>query len=225
MFNFISYNTFEYYILSGESFVQESLYDTVQKLKAAQKVNVEELEDLLESDLEEVVSLCKKACLKPKTDSMGNAYFTGEDVDVLKKMKELYNQSQNIQSDEKISKPSENEEKETSSLETPKKINFLTKAKNRMKSLSTTESPFGLQGSLQKLENNLITKISDMLSEKMDGFDEIIVELIRSKTENENLRTQINDLNKQVFILKKELSSYIPLPLGFYTKKNIDEDF
>ena len=53
----------------------------------------------------------------------------------------------------------------------------------------------------------------------MDGFDEIIVELIRSKTENENLRQQVNTLNKQVFILKGELASFKPVALGFYVKQ------
>ena len=81
----------------GERFVQESLLNTVKKMQSEQKVNVEELEVILNSDIEEVVKLCKKACLKPKTDSMGNAYFTKNDVDVLKKMKELYTQAQNIQ--------------------------------------------------------------------------------------------------------------------------------
>ena len=69
--------------------MQESLYNTVSKLQAEQKINVEELEVILSSDIEEVVALCKKACLKPKTDTMGNAYFTKRDVDMLKKMKEL----------------------------------------------------------------------------------------------------------------------------------------
>ena len=61
-----------------------------------------------------------------------------------------------------------------------------------------------LQNQITNLENNLVNRISEVLSEKMDGFDEIIVELIRAKTENENLRQQVNTLNKQVFILKKE---------------------
>ena len=65
--------------------------------------------------------------------------------------------------------------------------------------------------------------MSEILSEKMDGFDEIIVELIRAKTENENLRQQVNTLNKQVFILKGELASFNPLPFGLYTKKETDE--
>ena len=59
--------------------MQESLFNTVQKLQNEDKINVEELETFLNSDIEEVVSLCKKACLKPKTDSMGNAYFTKKD--------------------------------------------------------------------------------------------------------------------------------------------------
>ena len=76
---------------------------------------------------------------------------------------------------------------------------------------------------MKNLENNLIEKFNTILSEKMDGFDEIIVELIRSKTENENLRQQVNNLNKQVYVLKKELASYTQLPLGFYIKKDVEQ--
>ena len=206
--------------------MQESLYDTVAKFQKEHKVNVEELETMLDSDIEEVVKLCKKACLKPKTDSMGNAYFTGEDVDILKKMKELYSQTRNVQKQiENNEQTNTDSQKANEDLTSPNhKINFLTKAKTRIKSLPTFETTaFGLQNSLQKLENNLVDKFSEMLSEKMDGFDEIIVELIRSKTENENLRAQVNELNKQVFAMKKELASYTPLPFGFYTRKETEE--
>lgn len=204
--------------------MQESLYDTVAKFQKERKVNVEELETMLNSDIEEVVTLCKKACLKPKTDSMGNAYFTGEDVDILKKMKELYSQARATQK-QLEGESIENEIQKDNDLISPnKKINFLTKAKTRMKSANVLDMPtYGIQNSLAKLENNLVDKFSELLSEKMDGFDEIIVELIRSKTENENLRAQVNNLNKEVFTLKKELALYTPLPFGFYTKRESDE--
>lgn len=209
--------------------MQESLFNTVQKLQTEKKINVEELEVLLNSDIEEVVTLCKKACLKPKTDEMGNAYFTKKDVDMLKKMKELYSQAQDIQSKEQVSKSTiEEANKPDVSLNMNKKINFLQKAKNRIKN-DTTLAPaavhpvFQISEKLNALENNLINKMSEILSEKMDGFDEIIVELIRAKTENENLRQQVNTLNKQVFILKKELASFSPLPFGLYAKKDTDD--
>ncbi len=209
--------------------MQESLFNTVKKLQTEQRVNVEELEVLLDSDIEEVVTLCKKACLKPKTDEMGNAYFTKKDVDMLKKIKELYAQTQDIQNNEHVSKSViEEANKNEISLDTNKKINFLQKAKNRIKNdttlaLTTTHPMFQISEKLNSLETNLINKMSEMLSEKMDGFDEIIVELIRAKTENENLRQQVNTLNKQVFILKKELASFSPLPFGFYAKKDTDD--
>ena len=153
---------------------------------------------------------------------MGNAYFTGADVDILKKMKELYSQAEMTQKQLEQNNILNNEN--NNEISNPnQKINFLTKAKNRVKTYTSQDISFGIQGSLKKLENSLIGKISDILSEKMDGFDEIIVELIRSKTENENLRQQVNDLNKQVFILRKELASYIPLPFGFYTKKDTED--
>ncbi len=198
--------------------MQESLYNTVQNYTKEQKVNVEELEALLDSDIEQVVDLCKKACLKPKTDSMGNAYFTKDEVNMLKKVKELYSKSvtveENTQDDfsyieEKLTSPN-------------KKINFLQKAKNRnqiSENLNANDSKTMINTRIDALENNIITKMSEILSEKMDGFDEIIVELIRAKTENENLRSQVNNLNKEVFSLKNQLSTYAPLALGLYIKK------
>jgi len=200
------------YFLRKGSFVQESILNTAQQQE--EKINVEELETVLQSDIEEVVKLCKKACLKPKTDSKGNAYFTKDDVSMLKKMKELFNQSQNLSSQQSL--PSEDM--------LQKKVNFLERAKNRIKSqeakplINTSVISNHIQTRLDNFEKNIIDKMSAVLSEKMDGFDEIIVELIRSKTENENLRQQVNSLNKQVYILKNELASFSPVAFGFYTR-------
>lgn len=211
--------------------MQESLLNTVKKLQNEDKVNVEELEAVLNSDIEEVVTLCKKACLKPKTDSMGNAYFTRKDVSILKKMKELYTQSKGLEENKEETTITSTIEQAPiqDELNSPeKKINFLMKAKNRVKTSQTplvmSNSSAQLQAKLENFEKNIIDKMSALLSEKMDGFDEIIVELIRSKTENENLRQQVNTLNKQVFILKGELASFKPVAFGFYAK-NEKNDF
>ena len=208
--------------------MQESLLSTVTKMQSETKIHVEELEVLLNSDIEEVVSLCKKACVKPKTDSMGNAYFTKNDVDMLRKMKELYSQSQSVQKQNNATN-SISEVLTNETLNNPNnKINFLEKAKIRTKNdsalaLAQAHPVNQLAKKLDNIENNLIAKMSEMLSEKMDGFDEIIVELIRAKTENENLRQQVNSLNKQVYILKNELASFKTLGFGLYTKKETEQ--
>ncbi len=73
--------------------------------------------------------------------------------------------------------------------------------------------------SLKNMENTLSDKIAQVIDEKLEGMDEVVVELIRCKTDNETLRQKIVDLNKEVYQLKNKLNSYKPVGLGFYVKK------
>ena len=50
-------------------------------------------------------------------------------------------------------------------------------------------------------------------------MDDVVVELIRCKTDNETLKQKIVDLNKEVYQLKNELNSYKPVGFGFIRKK------
>lgn len=73
--------------------------------------------------------------------------------------------------------------------------------------------------SLQEMENKLSDKIAKVIDEKLEGMDEVVVELIRCKTDNETLRQKIVDLNKEVYQLKNDLNSYKHVGLGLYRKK------
>ena len=72
------------------------------------------------------------------------------------------------------------------------------------------------------MEEKLIDKISKVIDEKLDGMDEVVVELIRCKTENETLRQKINELNKQVYSMKNQVSSFKPLGLNLFIKQKSD---
>ena len=74
--------------------------------------------------------------------------------------------------------------------------------------------------SLKEMENSLSDRIAKVIDEKLEGMDEVVVELIRCKTDNETLRQKIVDLNKELYQLKNELNSYKPVAMGFYVKKN-----
>ncbi len=73
--------------------------------------------------------------------------------------------------------------------------------------------------SLKEMENKLSDRISKVIDEKLEGMDEVVVELIRCKTDNETLRQKIIDLNKEIYQLKNDLNTYKPVGLGFYKKK------
>lgn len=64
-----------------------------------------------------------------------------------------------------------------------------------------------------------MTEFPKLLIEKLEGMDEVVVELIRCKTDNETLRQKIIDLNKEIYQLKNDLNCYKPIGLGLYKKK------
>ena len=72
--------------------------------------------------------------------------------------------------------------------------------------------------SIKDMERNISEQISKVIDEKLEGMDEVVVELIRCKTDNETLRQKIIDLNKEIYQLKNTLSCYKPIALGLYRK-------
>ena len=77
--------------------------------------------------------------------------------------------------------------------------------------------------SLRRMENSITDSVTKVLDEKLEGMDEVVVELIRCKTENENLRAQVEELNRENYSLRKENVSYKPFIFGLYTKEEVHE--
>lgn len=202
-------------------------------------VSAGQLLRLLDSDAREISNLCQRACLKPKKDGFGNIYFSKSDVDVLRKVKELYAYSKKVQ-DEKMNSTTEVEkpkkefkfkglkpkEKKEESIDVQAE-NFLNKqlpaAQEKFEPIMPSGQSSSVIRRIDNMESNVISKITDVLAEKLDGLDEVIVELIKAKTENETLRQKINSLNKENFALKTENSSYKSIGLGLYVKKQADD--
>ncbi|MCM1264801.1 MAG: hypothetical protein NC200_01260 [Candidatus Gastranaerophilales bacterium] len=77
--------------------------------------------------------------------------------------------------------------------------------------------------SLHRMEDNITDSVTKILDERLEGMDEVVVELIRCKTENENLKNQIEELNKENYSLKKENASFKPFVFGLYVKDEVQK--
>lgn len=77
--------------------------------------------------------------------------------------------------------------------------------------------------SLHRMEDSITDSVTKILDERLEGMDEVVVELIRCKTENENLKNQIEELNKENYSLKKENASYKPFIFGLYVKDEVQQ--
>ena len=146
---------------------------------------------LLNVDNREIVELCKKTSVNPRKNSDGQIYFS---IDEVKKLKNAKSSVVSDMSDKK------------SALSVISKQNSQMVVNN-------------LLDTLNRMENNITSSMTKLIDEKLEGMDDVVLELVRCKTENENLKNKVNDLNKENFKLKNILNSFKPLVAGFYIKK------
>ena len=154
----------------------------------------QEVRTILKTDNKEIVELCKKASIRPKKNEKGYTYFSYDEVKNLRKV-----QAQ---------------------------INGTTDASASKSTAVTVAAPANpairsILNSLQDLETKLSERISKVIDEKLEGMDDVVVELIRCKTDNETLKQKIVDLNKEIYQLKNEVNSYKSVGFGLYRKKEI----
>ena len=150
---------------------------------------------LLNVDNKEIVELCKKTSVSPKKNKLGQIYFSVDEV------KKLRNAKTSLITGNGIKKMNE---KET--------LPIMTKPNSQA-------VVNGLLDTLNRMESNITSSMTKLIDEKLEGMDDVVLELVRCKTENENLKNKVNKLNKENFKLKNILSSFRPLFAGFYIKK------
>ena len=154
---------------------------------------------LLNIDNKEIVELCKKTSVTPKKDHKGQIYFSVDEVKKLRNAKSAV-----------VTEMKNSEKKAT--------LPVMTKPNSQA-------VVNGLLETLNKMESNITTSMTKLIDEKLEGMDDVVLELVRCKTENENLKNKVNELNKENFKLKNALNSFKPLLCGFYIKKEEDTNF
>ena len=168
-------------------------------------VSAKDVRQILNTDNTEIKDLCKQLKVYPKRDKRtGKAFFMREDVEFLKRMKELHS----------------NTSKYSEINVTPVKY---SPASNPVSVHDNTTMLVvnEFKGIIEKMmanQDKLIEKMQSTLDSKLEGLDEIVVELIQVKTENENLRIKLNQMTKENYELKNTLEQFRPVGFGFYIK-------
>lgn len=149
------------------------------------------LRQILQTDNEGIINLCKKASLPLRKNAKGLTFFTGDDVRILQNLAAA--------SIKKVEKPVC--EKPVPTM--PVLPVNTDEAVNALKEIA---------GSVKNLETSFCDKFAEVLDskleEKLGGLDEVIIDLVRSKTENDKLRSALNSKESEIYALKNQLSSY-----------------
>jgi DNA-binding transcriptional MerR regulator len=71
---------------------------------------------------------------------------------------------------------------------------------------------------VSQVKEGILKDLSRLLDDKLSGLDEVVVELIRCKSENDSLKKKLDEAVRSKETLEYELSRFKPVQFGFYRK-------
>lgn len=169
-------------------------------MKTAQKTtpfSTEQVSKMLKMDENAIHQYCRELPIRPKRDlKTGMAMFSSQDIDILRKAREWHASGESLNA---ISKK----------LTKPNALNTRVASKNDITVIIEAVS---------QAKEGILSDLSKIIDEKLEGMDEVVVELIKCKSENETLKQKLKLVAEENDLLKEELSKYKPIKFGLYRR-------
>lgn len=232
--------------------IANDIKGSLRKVSKDDTFSTEDVKKMLGVDERGIRSLCKKGQISLKKDvRTDRTFFLKDDVEILKKLNRLDVKTAEVEARKnlhdlanRLSQAKKNSsEKDVKSSITARSERSLKakgdsyqepiKMMSRVEDANSQQALVESNGSVDKelkmlmknlvvSQENVVKKITKVLDEKLDGMDEIVIELIRCKTENEKLQQQVNRITKENYALKNQTASYKPVGFGLYIKREED---
>jgi DNA-binding transcriptional MerR regulator len=157
----------------------------------------EQVSKMLKMDENAIHQYCRELPIRPKRDlKTGKAMFSTQDIDVLKRAREWHASGESLSN---ISKKL--------TVTNP----LSTRVANKADITVIIEA-------VSQAKENILNDLSRLMDEKLEGMDEVVVELIKCKSENETLKQKLKLINEENNYLKAELSKFKAIKFGLYRK-------
>jgi hypothetical protein len=197
--------------------------------------------ELLNLDEQSLMAYIHQLSLSPKVDEKsGSLMLTQRDVDLLRKALRIPEPTAPTQPDypteasqvyKKFASRPVNAQAEAT-IPTPSQPNVATPRSSSLPS-ATSPNRTSLTGGGEKKENlaliveavsqakeGILKDLARLLDDKLAGLDEVVVELIRCKSENDSLKQKLKAALDEKENLRYELTKFKPVQFGFYRKVN-----
>ncbi|XVJ50833.1 MAG: MerR family transcriptional regulator [Vampirovibrio sp.] len=183
--------------------------DTASQTRPYSTAQVCQLFQIQESTLKNLSQVLK---LSPQVDTNDQQlYFTKADVDLLQQAIDLHRQGKPLSEIVPLLTAPNYQLQMTGSQGTSEET-ALEKRSTRAEELSSVVE------AITHSKEFILNEMSRLLDDRLAGLDEVVVELIRTKSENDALRSKINTLSREKQQLKDEVDSFKPMQFGFYKK-------
>ena len=190
-----------------------------------QMLNVEE---------SELMALVKALSLSPKTDETARVIFSHRDTEILRKAIDMRRRGDDLQtivryfamaqasSRPASERPAERASERATIPLTPPASASRPPAPTAQEAMTLRtigkESLAVVVEAVSSAKEGILRDMSRLLDDKLTGLDEVVVELIRCKSENDALRQKLKDKSEETDALQYELARYKSAGFGFYRK-------
>ncbi|MGN0196477.1 MAG: hypothetical protein ACI4B8_00575 [Candidatus Gastranaerophilaceae bacterium] len=175
---------------------------------------------LLNINNDEILHLCKEGDVPLRQNAKGLTYFTTEDVKTLKKLQEIQAKTKSepvIQLKNSLKKlPAKRHDAKSQLPENSSNAETVALLKQISAAVTSIESG---------VYNKFSVLLEEKLEEKLGGIDEVIMDLVRSKAEAEQMRKDMAEKDKEIYALKNELSSFRQIIGSIYIKQELEDEF
>ncbi len=162
----------------------------------------------------DVLALCQKAGIQPhREESTGRLFFRLRDLEILRNSNKGPQSGRNGTS-HMVQAPMPPQ----ASLE-PAKSAYASMQKSAALGMSRSDLS-NIVESVSNAKEEILKDLSQLLDDKLSGLDEVVVELIRSKSDNDALREELRKMEESRNQYQAELSKFKPAAFGFYRKES-----
>ncbi len=182
--------------------------------------------ELLGLEERELMSYVQTLNLSPRKDEKtGRIIFTHRDIEALKKAKEMKKHGeqpelaarQTATRKAPAGKQSASPEQETDAK--PGYMSTVSPSSQSMRATAAGKDNITVMvEAVSQVKEGILKDLSRLLDDKLSGLDEVVVELIRCKSENDSLKKKLDEAVRSKETLEYELSRFKPVQFGFYRK-------
>jgi DNA-binding transcriptional MerR regulator len=192
--------------------------------------------ELLGLDERELMNYVQMLSLSPrKDDKTGRLIFTHRDIEAIKKAKDMKKHGDNpdtisrqlghkaaagtgISTAGRQSIPSADKEPGFSGLSKTGYISGAAPSQTLRPSAAGKDNITAMVEAVSQVKEGILKDLSRLLDDKLSGLDEVVVELIRCKSENDSLKKKLDEAVRAKEAMDYELSRFKPVQFGFYRK-------
>jgi DNA-binding transcriptional MerR regulator len=192
--------------------------------------------ELLGLDERELMTFVQALALSPRKDEKtGRVIFTHRDIELLKKANDMRKHGEDMGSIARqlgaktlVAKPSPKaapgrmegrpEFTRTEGEAQPAYMAPPSAGQPMRPSATGKDNITMMVEAVSQVKEGILKDLSRLLDDKLAGLDEVVVELIRCKSENDSLKKRLDEAVRARESLEYELSRFKPVQFGFFKK-------